>query len=363
MAPNVNLDVLKCPRCNTTFLQPTSLQRHLNRSLSCNLSNDCIQSTTRNDDDDSTPRANDATENNCTNEIESSELALKSNKSVSGSTLSDISLHTSITDTKKEMCIDILTLSENDDVNIAVNWLSKELQLEKYVLFQMKVLNELRMAGAPSILYGKIMSLIEEYLPLERRSFFRSQKSLMRSIWKIIDGPVIHKTIIKFESNNSTGQVFSFDAYDAIKLLLQHPHFQDFEKILVRSKDSPFEPYEPDPKYMQHMLDGNVWKRTVEKYSVPGVFIFPICLYSDTANITKNGSISVTPVVMWSPMIKREYRKDLSTFQTWLMLPNAPSAISEEVHSTYTNDLLRRSIRPRDKMLVSSSYSIFESCT
>ena len=188
-----------------------------------------------------------------------------------------------------------------------VNRISEQVHLDEYVQFQVEILQALQNSGAPTILFERIMQIIERHLPVERHLLFLSKKSLTDHLWKFINGPTIQKTNIKFESDFSTGHVYSFDAFEAIKLLLQHPHFQDVDKLLVKNSECPFEPYQPNEKYIQHMLDGDVWKRAVMIHSSADTFLFPICFYSDSAQVTKNGNVSVTPMVIWSPMIWSEH--------------------------------------------------------
>lgn len=50
------------------------------------------------------------------------------------------------------------------------------------------------------------------------------------------------KKDIKFESDFSTGHIYLFDVFEAIKLLLQHPNFKDVNKLLVKNSNCTFEP-------------------------------------------------------------------------------------------------------------------------
>ena len=58
-------------------------------------------------------------------------------------------------------------------------------------------------------------------------------------------------------------------------------------------------------------------------------------MYLDSTQVSTNGSIGTTPVVLWTPLIKGEYWSDTSIYNTWFMFPNCtsePSEASQKMH-------------------------------
>ena len=177
------------------------------------------------------------------------------------------------------------------DGNLFVTWLRDNLVINSSLRFQVKMMNILQAGGAKKSCFTNIMKAVSEHFLVNPKSLLMSESSIHNSLWKIFSPGKIKETALNFMVDQSKGVLYSFDAVDVIKNLLLHPILQDFEKILVGSKSKPFTPYVNDGQYIQHILDGDVWKRAVAKYSSSDTFLLPICLYSDSAQVSTNGSI------------------------------------------------------------------------
>ena len=175
----------------------------------------------------------------------------------------------------------------------------------------------------------------------------------MSLIRKHFPTPEIKHHVLHIESLSCEISIQAYSTLDVLLKILRHPLLQDISSIHVGDPDRPWMPYLPNPDYLSCILDGDVWKRVVEKCNPQEEIAIPLMMYSDTSQPLSNGRAPLSPVVLYTPMIKHDALKDLSCYHTWFFMPKIPEP-SKEIRDKYRNNKERKGIKPRLRMRILS---------
>ena len=180
-----------------------------------------------------------------------------------------------------------------------------------------------------------------------------SFEGIMRLIIKHFPTPNIKMHSIQIKCVPQELPIQAYSSIDVLHKILRHPLMQDTNSIHVGDPDRPWMPYIPNKEFISSILDGDVWRRVVQKCNPDKEIVIPLMMYSDTSQPLKNARAPLSPVVLYTPMIKHDALKDLSCYHTWFFMPKIPDAC-KETRDMYGSNNERMGLKPRDRMRVLS---------